>query len=86
MQSRIQEHGELYQDDAAAKIESRFGNDFIDINESGNSAITKAVLKVFRRLTETTVVWDRSQRYWRTRQPGDDPQRQQIYLALERCS
>ena len=77
MHSHVQQHGELYQDDAAAQIESRFGKDFIYINDSGNVAIDRSVLKEFRRLSESTVVWERSDRYWRSRQIGDDSQRQQ---------
>lgn len=67
----------LYQDGAAATIEAQFGSAFIYYNDNGNPAIDKKVLAAFNKLTAKTVVWSRSERCWRERQPGDTPGRQQ---------
>lgn len=63
--------GVLAQDDAAATIESKFGSKFVRINDNGNLSINKTVLAEFRALTEKTVVWERGQRKWRTRERND---------------
>ena len=62
---------ELYQDDAAYRIAEKFGNDFVYINDNGNLAIGKPVLREFRKLTEGVAVWERSERRWRRRLPSD---------------
>ena len=73
MYSKIQQKRELYQEDAASHIKAVFGSDFVYVNESGNLAIDRAVLKEFRKLTEGAVVWVRSERYWRFRESYDKP-------------
>jgi hypothetical protein len=65
------------QDHAAAQIERRFGKQFVYDNANGNPAISKDVLKHFNVLTKNTVVWSRSERYWRFRHPSDSPGRMQ---------
>jgi hypothetical protein len=58
---------------AVEQIEERFGiRGFTYSNENGNRAIHKEILAEFRRLTEGTVVWSRSERTWRKRKtrPG----------------
>ena len=67
----------LYQEEIVADIERKFGTQFIHANENGNPAIDRKVLKVFRELTGNTVVWERSERMWRRREPGDQAGRQQ---------
>lgn len=67
----------LYQEDCAHKIQLNFGMEFIYENENGNWAISKAVLKEFRKLTEGRAVWERGERMWRMRQGYDRPGRQQ---------
>lgn len=69
--------GVLYQDDAAATIEKRFGEKFLYVNDSGGISIGKKVLAEFRALTEKTVVWDRGERAWRKRERYDDPNSRQ---------
>ena len=60
-----------------AGIEREFGPGFIYKNESGNPAIDKRVLREFRELTESNVVWDRLAFAWRHRLPDDAPGRMQ---------
>ena len=71
----LQADGTLYQETVVSEIADRFGDEFVYQNESGNPAITQAVLKEFRRLTEGQVVWARTSRYWRWREERDGPQR-----------
>ena len=55
----------LYQEDVAHKIKQEFGDEFVYLNENGNLAIDKKILKEFRKLTEGKVVWDRGEIAWR---------------------
>jgi hypothetical protein len=63
--------GYLAQDDAALEIQRRFGDEFTYDNQNGNLAIRRDVLDEFRSLTADTVVWLRTERAWRRREPGD---------------
>jgi hypothetical protein len=76
--------GRLRQAKAAEEIEREFGPSFIYINENGNPAIDKDVLRKFRELTEGYVIWDRSTFEWRHRQPDDAPSRQQDHSSAPR--
>lgn len=77
MLEKIEQEEYLYQENAAQEILERFGSEFTYENENGNLAIDKRVLRVFRKLSETAVVWDRWDRMWRKRTTGDSPARQQ---------
>ncbi|HBM1136132.1 hypothetical protein OW684_04970 [Acinetobacter baumannii] len=44
---------------------------YVTINDQGNQVIDKKLLKAFKKITETTVVWDRAQRAWRLREEHD---------------
>jgi hypothetical protein len=66
----------LYQEVAAAEIVDRFGQDFVYDNNLGNLGIGRDVLSEFRKLTEKTVVWERSERAWRFRDEADPSSRQ----------
>jgi hypothetical protein len=79
MASEVNSKPELYQDDAVSEIEKTFGKSFLHENTNGNLAINPDVLKEFEQLTKTSVVWAKSGRYWRLRQAGDEPGRQQRY-------
>jgi hypothetical protein len=61
----------LYQEDIAAKIQHRFGKGFVYFNENGNLAISKEVLREFRKLTPDCV-WVRSDKSWRKRDKFDE--------------
>jgi len=42
-------------------------------NENGNLALKQSVLSEFQKLTANTVVWSRSEKHWRLREPYDTP-------------
>ena len=71
MLAQFNKSKELYQEDAVYGIESKFGREFVYENESGNLAIDKKVLREFKKLTETFVMWERGDRFWRLREKGD---------------
>ena len=73
MVQQLEKKGSLYQEDVVYKIAQKFGKEFTYINQNGNSAIDRKVLKEFRSLTEAEVVWDRSERMWRKREQYDPP-------------
>ena len=75
MAQEFEKDGWLNQSDAVWDIEKKFGNEFLYTNENGNPAISRAVLKEFRKLTDKTAVWERGGRYWRRRDDSDDPNR-----------
>lgn len=77
MLATLEKDGTLYQDYAVSSIIMDFGEDFSYINENGNQAIHKDVLKAFRKLTENTAVWERGERMWRLRDEFDAPSRMQ---------
>lgn len=77
MRDEFEKTGEMYQEDVVDKIRIRFGSEFVYENENGNMAISRKVLKEFRRLTEETAIWERSERYWRKRTQHDPPGRRQ---------
>ena len=67
----------LYQEQVVWDIERKFGRDFVYDNENGNRAISKGVLKEFRKLTPD-VVWERGSRCWRKRDKRDKGEGRQI--------
>jgi hypothetical protein len=50
--------------------------DLVYINDNGNHGIDKRVLAAFNKLTPD-VVWSRSERQWRQREPYDTPGKRQ---------
>ncbi len=79
MLSQIGPDNPLYQYVATTDIREHFGDDFVYTNDNGNEAIAPSVLKAFKQLSASTVVWERTERCWRLRQSGDAPGRQQDY-------
>ena len=67
----------LTQEYAVAEISRRFGEEFVYLNDNGNPAIDKRILRAFRKLTEDTVIWDRWEFAWRKRTTSDGPTRKQ---------
>nr|WP_298167086.1 hypothetical protein [uncultured Pseudomonas sp.] len=65
----------IYQDDVVDYLVNAGRDDLLTENSDGNLVIGKAVLAAFRKLTETTVVWVKPDRYWRFRVPEDEPGR-----------
>ncbi|MBY4589406.1 DUF6953 family protein [Rhizobium redzepovicii] len=63
--------GYLYQEVIVYQIIKVWGKEWTYRNNNGNPAISKDVLKEFRKLTEETVVWERGERAWRPKRPND---------------
>jgi len=66
----------LYQEDVVIRIGKEFGKEHVYNNENGNPAISKAVLKEFKKLTPNAV-WERGERCWRFKRKQDSSSRQQ---------
>jgi hypothetical protein len=77
MLDELKRKGDLYQDSVVGEIAKKFGGQFTYTNDNGNEAIRKDVLFEFRKLSKDTAVWEREERYWRMRKPGDGPGREQ---------
>jgi hypothetical protein len=78
MLEELERDGSLAQDHALSHISSHFGDSFVYLNVSGNLVISRSVLRRFRKLSEDTVVWSRSQRTWYWREPNYPPGRVQV--------
>ena len=72
MKKQLDQQKYLYQEVIVYEIEAKFGSDFVYINENGNLAIGRNVLKEFRKITPN-VVWERGERCWRLREEYDEP-------------
>lgn len=70
MKTQLDQAKYLYQEVVVYKINKKFGSDFAYVNESGNFAIDRKVLKEFRKITPN-VVWERGERCWRLREKYD---------------
>ena len=77
MLEEVSSKGYLEQEAAFFEIETRFGEGFTYMNESGGNSIDKKVLRAFNKISGDEVVWARVSRYWRPRQAGDGPSRAQ---------
>ena len=71
MVTQVESAPYVYQETLVVQIRSRFGGEFVYMNENGNPAIGKDVLRQFRKLTEGKVVWERSDRSWRKIHPNE---------------
>jgi hypothetical protein len=54
MAARLEEHKRLYQADVVGDIAATFGDDFTYLNDNGNPAIDKRILRAFRKITQVT--------------------------------
>lgn len=71
--------GSLYQDDVVDYLVKFKQGEFLIENADGNQVLSKSVLNAFRKLTENTentVVWVKSERYWRWRVAEDEEGRE----------
>jgi hypothetical protein len=75
MLSKLKDELILSQDIAVAEITLRFGDPFVYENQNGNLAIRQDVLRAFRKLTSTSVVWESGDKLWRFRESFDGPGR-----------
>lgn len=78
MVQEVERDGLLYQSDAAYNINEKFGEEFVYTNDNGNLGISRDVLVAFRKLTETSVVWERGERLWRKREDYDDKDKRRV--------
>ena len=65
----------LYQEDVVDHLVRMGSEDLLIENSDGNLVLSRQLLAAFRKLTETTVVWVRGERYWRFRDTSDSPGR-----------
>ena len=72
---QVERDGCIYQDDVVDYLVKARREDLLTENADGNQVVGKAVLTAFRKLTETTVVWVKPERYWRWRVAEDEPGR-----------
>ena len=77
MLDELEANGYLYQEVAVRRIDERFGEGFTYLNDNYNEAIDRKVLAAFRKLSEDTVVWSRSEKCWSKRSRSDAPGRRQ---------
>lgn len=68
--------GSLYQDDVVDYLVKSKQEDFLIENADGNQVLSKPVLNAFRQLTENSVVWVKTERYWRWRVAEDEAGRE----------
>lgn len=61
----------LYQETVVWKMKQKWGDEYVYLNENGNYAISKQVLKAFRKMTEDRLIWERGERAWRPRKPHE---------------
>lgn len=72
MLDKIESENFVYQETVVYDISSRFGEEFTYLNDAGNLAIRRDVLKALRKISEDSVVWERGERMWRRRAYYDD--------------
>ena len=74
MKNHIQLSTRLSQDLAVEEIEMRFGREFLSRTATGGNSIASSVLKDFRKISGTLIVWDHCLHCWRLREPPDVPE------------
>lgn len=76
MHTQVQREGCIYQDDVVDYLVKAKQEDLLTENSDGNQVVGRAVLAAFLKLTVTTVVWVKPERYWRWRVTEDEPGRE----------
>ena len=76
MFDHVEREGCIYQDDVVDHLVKAKREDLLTENVDGNQVVGKAVLAAFLKLTATTVVWVKPERYWRWRVAEDEPGRE----------
>lgn len=72
MLCQLERDGCIYQDDVVDYLVKNNADILLRENTDGNLVVGAGLLKVFKGMTETTVVWVRSDFYWRWRVAEDD--------------
>jgi hypothetical protein len=75
MITELERAGCIYQDDVVDYLVKNKADYLLRENADGNLVVGLELLKFFKELTETTVVWVKSGFYWRWRVPEDEPGR-----------
>jgi hypothetical protein len=73
MLAAMERDGCIYQDDVVDYLVRASAEALLRENSDGSQVIGKEVLDAFRKITETTVVWVKPDRYWRWRVAEDEP-------------
>lgn len=76
MLTALKREGCIYQDDVVDHLVKSKGEALLRENADGNLALGRPVLDAFLKLTQTTVVWVKPDRYWRWRVKEDEPGRE----------
>ncbi|WP_031596690.1 DUF6953 family protein [Ferrovum myxofaciens] len=76
MLAKVEREGCIYQDDVVDYLVKAKREDLLTENADGNQVVGKTVLAAFLKLTATTVVWVKPERYWRWRVAEDEPGRE----------
>ncbi len=75
MLSVLEKDGCIYQDDIVDHLIKSDCESLLRENSDGNLVLGRSILTAFKKLTETNVVWVKSDRYWRYRVNEDEPGR-----------
>jgi len=78
MLKEVMDDGPLYQITATWQIGDKFSKTFVYINDNGNPAMSKDVLKAYNEISADLVVWSKGGRYWRKCEKSDDPGVRQV--------
>lgn len=76
MLAQIERDGCVYQDDVVDYLFKAKREDLLTENADGNQVVGRGVLAAFLKLTVTTVVWVKPERYWRWRVAEDEDGRE----------
>ena len=75
MLKELERAGCIYQDDVVDFLLRNKAEALLRENSDGNLVVGLELLKAFKNITETTVVWVKSGFYWRWRVAEDEPGR-----------
>jgi hypothetical protein len=67
---QIRCHQGLHWDEAASEVRQLFGHECVREDAAGNLVLAPAVLQALRLLSGDSVVWDDSERMWRSQESG----------------
>jgi hypothetical protein len=76
MEQQVLKHGCLYQDDVVDLLVKAKSEQLLRENAQGNQVLGTQLLGAFLKLTKESVVWVRSDFYWRLRVSEDEPGRE----------
>ena len=77
LELKIDADGYVSREQAIVDVVARFGDSFVRVTQSGGQAFTPGLVQAFKKLTSSTVIYDRSSATWRKRADYDAPGRRQ---------